>query len=145
MDEKKKGSPWNAAIWVLIVEGIGLAVGAALAVAVHVPPNAGPPGPPSPPPPPVAVTQVNVLFSTLALVLLIALVGVYTRIYRTTRAPYVLGLLVVLGALFCETLLNSPLLFAAFGLGPGNLGRFLALSDLLLSAGLSIFLYLSLQ
>lgn len=145
MEEKKKGSSWNAAIWVLVVVAIGLALGGGLALSVHVPPNAGPPGPPAPQPPPLAVTQANVLFSTLGMVLLAALLVVYGRIYRTTRAPYVLGLLVVLGALFCGTLLNSPLLFTAFGLGPGNLGRFLALSDLLLSAGLSIFLYLSLQ
>jgi hypothetical protein len=145
MEATSKGSSWNAAVWVLIIVGVGLALGAVLAWTVHVPPNPALGAPMGPPPPPVAVTQANVLFSTVALVLLAALLGVYARIYRTTRAPYVLGLLVFLGALVCETALNSPLLFTAFGLGPGNLGRFLALSDLLFSAGLAIFLYLSLQ
>jgi hypothetical protein len=140
-----KGVSRNAAIWVLVVIGIGPVVGGGLAWGVHVPPNRGPGGPPGPPPPSMAATRANVLLSSLAMVLLIALLVVYARIYRMTRAPYVLGLLVVLGALFCETALISPLLFTAFGLGPGNLGRFLALSDLLLSAGLAIFLYLSLQ
>lgn len=144
MEAESKGKSWNAAVWVLVVLGIGLAAGAVLAVTLHVPPNTGP-GHPGPPPPPANVTQTTVLLSTLSMVLVLALLVVYARSYRTTRAPYILGLLVFLAALFGETLLNSPLLFTAFGLGPGNLGRFLALSYLLMSAGLSIFLYLSLQ
>jgi hypothetical protein len=145
MVEEKKGSSWSAVVWVLIVVAIGVAIGAALALSVHVPSNPSPGGPPGPPPPPVSAIQANVLLSTLAMVLLAALIAVYARIYGTTRAPHMLGLLVVLGAVFLGTLLNSPLLFTAFGLGPGNLGRFLAVSDALLSAGLAIFLYLSLQ
>ncbi len=144
MEAESKGKSWNAAVWVLVVLGIGLAAGAVLAFTLHVPPNTGP-GHPGPPPPPANVTQTTVLLSTLSMVLVLALLVVYARSYRTTRAPYILGLLVFLAALFGETLLNSPLLFTAFGLGPGNLGRFLALSYLLMSAGLSIFLYLSLQ
>lgn len=145
MEAKQKGSSWNAMIWVLVVLAIGLGAGTVLALAVHVPANPPMPGSGVPPPPPVAVTQAVVLFSTLSVVLVAALLVVYGRIYRATGAPYVLGLLVVLGAVLCGTVLNSPILFTAFHLGPGNLGRFLALSDLLLSAGLAIFLYLSLQ
>jgi hypothetical protein len=145
MEATPKGRSWNAAIWVLIVVAVGLALGAALALTVHVPPNTGPGGPPQPPPPSVAATQLDVLLSTLTMVLVVSLLVVYGRIYRATRAPYVLGLLVVLGALFLGTVLNSPLLFTAFQLGPGDLGRFLAISDLLMSAGLATFLYLSLQ
>lgn len=144
MEAEPKGKSWSALVWVFIVLAIGLGAGAVLAFTLHVPPNVGP-GHPGPPPPPAAVTRTTVLLSTLSMVLVLALVVVYARSYRTTRAPYVLGLLVFLAALFGETLLNSPLLFTAFGLGPGNLGRFLAWSYLLMSAGLSIFLYLSLQ
>jgi hypothetical protein len=142
MEEKGSGRTWSAANWVLIVVVIGLALGTALALTVHVP-QASPPA--GPPPPPTAVTQANVLLSTLCLVLLASLLAVYVRSYLATRAPYVLGLVIFLVALFFETALNSPLLFTAFGLGPGSLGRFLALSDLVLSGALSIFLYLSLQ
>jgi hypothetical protein len=145
MEEKGSGRTWSAANWVLIVVVIGLALGTALALTVHVPQASPPAGPPGAPPPPTAVTQANVLLSTLCLVLLASLLAVYVRSYLATRAPYVLGLVIFLVALFFETALNSPLLFTAFGLGPGSLGRFLALSDLVLSGALSIFLYLSLQ
>jgi hypothetical protein len=136
---------WSAAVWVLIVLAIGVVLGAGLALTVHVPQNPGPPGPPGPAPPPVAIAQSGVLLSVVSLVLLSALIVVYGRNYRTTGAPYVLGLLLFLVVLFFETALNSPLLFTAFGRGPGNLGPFLAVSELLMSAALSIFLYLSLQ
>jgi hypothetical protein len=145
MEAEPKKSSWNAAAWVLLVVAVGLAAGAGLALAIHVPMNPPPSGPPGPPPPPASATQLNVVLSTLSVVLVGALLIVYGRIYRSTRAPYVLGLLVFLGALLAGVVLNSPLLFAAFQLGPGNLGRFLAWSDLLMSVGLAIFLYLSLQ
>jgi hypothetical protein len=145
MSEQAKARPWNAAVWVLVVLAIGLVIGVGLALTVHVPQNPGPPGPPGPAPPPIAVTQTSVVLSTVCLVLLGALVVVYGRIFRATRAPYVLGLLVFLVVLLFTTAVNSPLLFTAFGIGPGNLGRFLALGELLLGAALSIFLYLSLQ
>jgi hypothetical protein len=145
MSEPTGRHSWSAAVWVLIVLVVGLVVGAGLAISVHVPQNPGPPGPPGPAPPPVAVTQTSVLLSTVCLTLLAALVLVYGRNYLATRAPYVLGLLIFLTVLFVTTAVNSPLLFTAFGIGPGNLGRFLVVSELLLSAALSIFLYLSLQ
>ncbi len=145
MQGKEKGSSGRAAIWVLGVIAIGLGAGAALALTVHVPPNTPGGGPPPPPPPPTVVTQLTVLLSTLSVVLVVALVVVYGRIYGATRAPYVLGLLAFLSAVLLGLVLNSPLLFTVFHLGPGNLGRFLALSDLLMSFGLAVFLYLSLQ
>jgi len=144
MNEGAKGHPWSAGVWVLIVLLVGLLLGAGLAFAVHVPPNSGPPGPPGSSPPPIAVTQTVVVLSTLSLVLLAALILVYGRIYRDTRAPYTLGLLAFLAVLLLQTAVNSPLVFTAFGLGPGSLGRFLALGDLLMSAALTLFLYLSL-
>jgi len=145
MSEETGAPSWNAAVWVLMVLAIGLLLGVGLALTVHVPQNGAPPGPPGSSPPPVAVTQTSVLLSTVCLVLLTALIVVYGRNYWATRAPYVLGLTVFLVVLFFTTLVNSPLLFTAFGIGPGNLGRFLALSEFLLAAALSLFLYLSLQ
>jgi hypothetical protein len=142
----------NAAIWVLIVLVVGVAAGIGLALTVHVPsapsPRPVPPGAPAPltpPAPSTAVTQEYVVLSTVCLALLIALLVVYARTYRATRAPYVLGLVFFLLALAIATVLDSPLLYTAFGLGPGNLGPFLALGELLLAAALSVFLYLSLQ
>lgn len=140
MGEQHQRPMWNAAVWVLIVVSIGVALGAVVALTVRVPA-----GPPMPPPPPAAVAQLAVLLSVVCLALLTALVVVYVRNYRVTRAPYVLGVLVFLAALLFETALNSPLAFAAFGLGPGSLGRFLVASELVMAVALSIFLYLTLQ
>src|SRR5580658_8501911 len=144
MTPASKGPPWSAGIWVLAVVAVGLALGAVLALSVHVPPGPPPGSPRAPPPAPQALTQAAVLLSTLCLVLLSGLVAVYIRSFRATKAPYVLGLVIFLSALLLETALSSPLLFTAFGTGPGSLSRFLVPSELLESAALAIFLYLSL-
>jgi hypothetical protein len=86
-----------------------------------------------------------VVLSTVSIAFLLALLVVYGRTYRTTGAPYVLGLFVFLLVLLLETVLNSPLLFTAFGVAPGGVSRFLAFGQLLMSVALGIFLYLSLQ
>jgi hypothetical protein len=145
MYEPKENAAWSAAVWVLIIVAVGLGVGLVAAFTIPIPPAPPPPGPHGGPPPSTAVTQLTVVLSTLCLTLLAGLLVVYGRTYRETRAPYILGLVVFLVALFFETAVNSPLLFSAFGFGPGGLGRFLALSDLGLAAALAIFLYLSLQ
>jgi len=142
MESTKSERAWSAATWVLVVLAVGLALGAVLAWLIPIPPGGNPSGSA---PPPGWVAQVGVLLSTLSLALLVALLVVYARSYRATRAPYVLGLVIFLVVLFFETAVNSPLLLRAFGLGPGAIGPFLALGGLLMSAALSIFLYLSLQ
>ena len=133
---------WDPALWVGIVLAVGLAAGAVLGWLLPVPHGAGPP---SPPPPPAWSTRLGVTISTLDLVLLLSLLVVYVRSYLRTRAPYTLGLAVFLGVLFVESAVSSPLLFSAFGLSPGPLGRFLDAGGILLSAALGLFLYLSLQ
>jgi hypothetical protein len=145
MHEAKENAAWSAAVWMLIIVAVGLAVGLIAAFTIPVPPAPPPPMPPGAPPPSAAVTQLAVVLSTLCLTLLAALLAMYVRTYRETKAPYILGLVVFLVALLFETAVNSPLLFSAFGYGPGGLGRFLAVSDLGLAAALAIFLYLSLQ
>jgi hypothetical protein len=135
---------WHAGRWMIVVLGVGLLVGLALAFTVHVP--AGPPpGPGAPPVPSTTIAQLALVLSTLNLALLVALLVVYGRTYRTTRAPFMLGLWVFLLALLLENVLISPLLFTAFGAGPGGLGRFLTVGQFLMSVALSVFLYLSLE
>jgi|HubBroStandDraft_4_1064222.scaffolds.fasta_scaffold858250_2 hypothetical protein len=149
MDEPRDAVGSRAALWVLAVIVIGLVVGLALALLVPVPagPGAPPRQPGSPPPPPGAqpFAQAMVVLSSVSIAELLALLVVYGRTYRTTQAPYMLGLFVFLLALLMETLLTSPFLLIAFGTGPGSLGRFLALGQLLMAVALGIFLYLSVQ
>ncbi len=147
MSESASREKSAAGRWVLIVLLVGLVVGLALSETISVPQAPRPGGPGSPPPPPQQhqFSQVMLLLSTVSLALLAALLVVYGRIYRSTRAPYVLGLFVFLLALLFESLLSSPLLFTAFGVGPGGVSGFLAVGQLLMSAALAIFLYLSLQ
>ncbi len=135
----------KASAWVLLVIGIGLIVGLVLALTLPGPP-AGPPGPGGGGPiPPRPLDGAMLVLSTVGIALLAALLVVYARTYRTTRAPFVLGLWVFLLALLAENVLSSPLLFTAFGVGPGGLGRFLTFGQALMCVALSIFLYLSLE
>jgi hypothetical protein len=125
---------------------VGFLVGLALSAVVTVPQGPPPSGPGAPPPPAPESSKVMLVLSTVSIALLLALLVVYGRTYRTTRAPYVLGLFVFLFVLLLESVLNSPILFSAFGVGPGNgLGRLLAFGQALMCAALALFLYLSLQ
>lgn len=141
--EGERGSARSVG-WMLLVVLVGLAVGVLLAYTVPLPPG-GPSGPGGPPIPNSTVTRGMIVLSTLSMALLVALLVVYGRTYRNTRAPFILGLWVFLVALLLETVLTSPLLFIAFGAGPGGLGRFLTFGQLLMCVALGIFLYLSLE
>ncbi|HTW56470.1 MAG TPA: hypothetical protein VMG36_08545 [Thermoplasmata archaeon] len=130
--------------WVIVVVAVGFAIGAA-AVALHPAPH-GPPPPPSPGP---AGSQnlgrIASVVSTLDLALLVALLGVYVRTYRDTRARFVLGLVIVLLALLVQAAASSPAVIGAFGLASGGLGGFYFVASLFEALALAVFLYLSLE
>jgi hypothetical protein len=129
-------------VWVLIVVAVGLAAGFALAVVTPSPPSPamGPPGPA-----PSVGFPLQVFFSGLDVVLLLALVIVYVRTYAQTRARFALGLVLFLAALLLQVVLSSPAFFRALGYGPGNLGFFFLLGGVFEAVALSVFLYLSLE
>ncbi len=135
----------SAGVWVLLVVVVGVGLGTLLALTLPGPPAGPPSGPGAGPIPPHALNVAMVVLSSVSIALLLALLVVYGRTYRTTRAPFVLGLWVFLLALLLESILSSPLLFTAFGVGPGSLGRFLTFGQLLMCVALTIFLYLSLE
>jgi|SRR3990170_516655 len=89
--------------------------------------------------------DVDVVLSTVGAALLIALVLVYARTYRETKAVYALGLTVVLVALLVETILTSPLVYGAFGEAAGGLATYLLLANVFKIGAFTGLLYLSLQ
>jgi len=140
----RSGRAWGAAAWIPIVVALGVVLG--LAEIALWPTHGGPAGPP---PRGVATPRVVAesfaLLSAVALALLVALVIVYLRTFRETRAQFALGLAAVLLALLFENVAGSPFLFAVFGYGPGNLGPFLLVGTVLEVAALVLFLALSLE
>ena len=87
----------------------------------------------------------HVILSTVALVLLIALLFVYLRIYSETRARFALGLGIVLGALLLHGIFTYPLLLPTprdFWIIPGP---FFDSGDILMIIAYTVFLYLSLE
>ena len=83
--------------------------------------------------------MLHVILSTIEMVLLLALVAVYVKVYVETRANFSLGLLVMLGALTVYSFLSYPLVV---GYVVGS--EFFPYADLLTIVAYSIFLYLSL-
>lgn len=88
--------------------------------------------------------DVDVILSTVGIALLVALLVVYLRIHRETKANFALGLAVVFLALLVESILTSPLVYGAFGQTSDGLGTFLLLADVFKIAAFTVLLYLSL-
>jgi len=94
---------------------------------------------------PTPLLQFHTFITTVEIVLLIALLGIYVKVYSDTRARFALGLVGVLAALLLNTILTYPLVeitIGPIGLGPGG---FLPFADVLEVAAYILFLYLSLE
>jgi len=133
-------------IWVPVILLFGILLGALFSLvspATEEPRGARFPGPFSFTPEPVL--QFHVLVTTIEIVLLVALLAVYIRIYADTKANFSLGLVVVLSALLLHTLFSYPLLLGMVGpvsVGPGD---FLPFADIFMIVAYTVFLYLSLE
>ena len=141
MSERKEegGGRLGAGGWVLLVLGLGVALGVLLAAI---------PLPDVDPRPPFRFERfedVAVVLSTVAVALLVALLVVYIRTYRDTQANFALGLVLVRIALLVQSVLTSPVLLGAFGHRLGGLGPFFFFAEAFKAAAFSLFLYLSLQ
>jgi hypothetical protein len=94
---------------------------------------------------PGGVLQFHVLVTTIEIVLLVALLGVYIKVYVDTKASFSLGLVIVLGALLLNTLFSYPLLLGMVGPVPVGPGEFLPFADIFIIIAYTVFLYLSLE
>ena len=136
----------STGIWVPVTLVAGLVLGIVeILLWPHAPAHAPGQGPGPGPSPPTEVVEAFAVFSAIDVALLAALVVVYARTFRETRAQFALGLLVVLLVLLFQAMSNSPFVFALFGIQPGNLGPFLVLGAILEMVALVIFLLLSLE
>jgi hypothetical protein len=76
---------------------------------------------------------------------LVALVVVYVKMYRETKANFSLGLVIMLGALLLHSLISYPLLLVREGQIPIGPGEFLSTADIFMVVAYAVFLYLSLE
>jgi len=88
--------------------------------------------------------RLHIVLTTVAVALLVSLVIVYLKVYSETHANFALGLVIVLSALFLQTLFSYPLILGTQGviLVPGTLTM---LADFLTIGAYTVFLYLSLE
>lgn len=89
--------------------------------------------------------RLHVILTTVEVTLLISLVIVYLRVYSETRANFALGLVIVLGALFLQTVFSYPLVLGLQGPVLFVRGSLPTLSDVLEICAYTVFLYLSLE
>jgi len=94
---------------------------------------------------PEPLLQFHVLVTTIEIVLLVALLVVYVKVYADTRANFSLGLVVVLAALLLNTLFSYPLLLGLLGPVSVRPGDFLLFADIFMIVAYTVFLYLSLE
>jgi hypothetical protein len=132
-------------LWVVVVLLAGLIVGILVSDLATLPVS-------SRPFPFRGITQFNpdpsirlhIVLTTVEVTMLVALVMVYVKVFAETRARFALGLVVVLSALFLQTIFSYPLILGTEGviLVPGSLTM---LADFLTLGAYTVFLYLSLE
>jgi len=144
----QSGAAYAQKLWVPLVLAIGFVAGEIISYGTEMPEARGRGGmfggrfypfPTSP------LFPYHVLFTTMEVALLVALVVVYGRMYAETRANFALGLVFVLFALLVQALLSTPLLEDLVGqlqIGPGYSTP---AADIFTVCAYTVFLYLSLD
>ena len=94
---------------------------------------------------PEPLLQFHVFVTTMEIVLLVALLTIYVKVYVDTRANFSLGLVIVLLALLLQALFSYPLLLGMVGPVPVGQGEFLPFADVFMIIAYTVFLYLSLE
>jgi|WetSurMetagenome_2_1015567.scaffolds.fasta_scaffold11153_2 hypothetical protein len=85
------------------------------------------------------------IISTLNIALLVLLLSVYFDIYRKTRSPFTIGLVIFAAAFLVKDLTSSPLVISLLGFRAYGLGPFEFLPGLLEFFALTVLLYLSIK
>ena len=85
------------------------------------------------------------IVSTLNIALLSFLMLTYADIYRKTRSPFTIGLLIFSIAFLMKEFTSNPMVIKAAGFAPFGLGPFALLPDLFEFIALTALLYLSVK
>ena len=106
---------------------------------------------PRPPPMIVDIRDLELYYtlgtvmSALNLTLLIFLLATYVSIYRKTKSPFTIGLIVFSVVFLLNVLASSPIIHYIFGFRAIGLGPFALLPDIFTFAALIVLLYLSIK
>jgi hypothetical protein len=121
-----------------------VAIALSLAITTLVPiPVHGPPGRELPAEI-VLLIRSELFFTTLNLLLLLALTGIYTKLYRDLPNKYTVSLLVLSLALVLYAFTSNPVVHFLFGLRPRpNIGAFVFIPDLFVGLAIVVLLYQS--
>jgi hypothetical protein len=92
-----------------------------------------------------AYLALHTILSTVAISLLVALLVVYGRTYITTKANFMLGLVVMLYALLLQSVLSNPVFSILIDRTLFFPGFSSPLSDIFMVVAYAVFLYLSLE
>lgn len=85
------------------------------------------------------------IISTLNIALLVLLLSVYFDIYRKTKSPFTIGLIIFAAAFLVKDLTSSPLVISLSGFRAYGLGPFEFLPGLFEFVALTVLLYLSIK
>jgi hypothetical protein len=138
---------YHQKLWVPVVLLVGLVAGEVISSVIQQPYRriGGGPFPFPHPFPPDPLFGYHVIFTTVEVALLIALVVIYTRMYIETKANFALGLVVVLAALLLQAILSYPILDSFFFIQTIQPGFWSQAADMVAICAYTIFLYLSLE
>jgi hypothetical protein len=147
--KKQGGSRHLQKLWVPVVLVMGALAGEAISYGTQMSQSpdggGGPFGDHFHPFPTDSIFPYHVLFTTVEVALLVALVVIYGKMYLDTRANFALGLVFVLVALLVQALLSNPILQDLIGqvsIGPGYSSP---VADIFTICAYTVFLYLSLD
>ncbi|MDA4134057.1 MAG: hypothetical protein OK441_00625 [Thaumarchaeota archaeon] len=145
---KREGRRYLQKLWVPVVLAIGFVAGEAISYgtgATETPGRGGPFGTHFYPFPTNTIFQYHVLFTSIEVALLVALVVIYGKMYVETNANFALGLVFVLVALLVQALLSNPVLEDLMGQVPMGPGYSTPAADIFTVCAYTVFLYLSLD
>ncbi|MFH0816965.1 MAG: hypothetical protein V1934_09165 [Methanobacteriota archaeon] len=85
-----------------------------------------------------ALTMINMVLS-------VALIALYVKIYGETKAQFTMGLISVMLALFLYALMSNPMIPMLFGYRIFGVGLFSIMPDIFTTVALSILIYLTVK